>query len=86
MFFTDTPFKGCHGRSNHSSIMHVVSLTPHAFLNFFANHRCFVYDFHFSKLIEHFFVHAVSMTPQEPRTDVLMKKKPRVKNLVTLSL
>jgi hypothetical protein len=51
MFLIDNPFKGCQGRSNHSSIVHTVSyfafdfndtacivhavsLTPNAFLNF----------------------------------------------------
>jgi hypothetical protein len=32
-------------------------------LTFFAYHRCFAYDFHFSKLFENFVVNAVSMTP-----------------------
>jgi hypothetical protein len=63
MFLIDNPFQGCQGRSNRSSIVHAVSMTPHAFLIFFAYHRCFAYDFHFSKLFEKFFVHAVSMTP-----------------------
>jgi hypothetical protein len=87
LFLTDILFKGCQGRSNRSSIVHVVSyfacgvndtactvhgvsLTPHAFLTFFACHRCFAYDFHFSKLFEKCgvndtacTVHAVSMTP-----------------------
>jgi hypothetical protein len=67
MFLIDIPFKGCQGRSNRSSILH-------AFLFVFAYHRCFAYDFHFSKLFEIFLcaygvndsaciVHAVSMTP-----------------------
>jgi hypothetical protein len=30
---------------------------------FFAYHHRFTYDFHFSKLLEYFSVHAVSMTP-----------------------
>jgi hypothetical protein len=29
-FFIDIPFKGCQGRSNRSSIVHAVSMTPHA--------------------------------------------------------
>jgi hypothetical protein len=62
MFLIDIPFKGCQGRSNHSSMVHAVSLTPHAFLTFFCNRR-FAYDFHFSKLLENIIVHAVSMTP-----------------------
>jgi uncharacterized sodium:solute symporter family permease YidK len=56
MFLIDIPFKSCQGRSNRSSIVHAVS--------YFACHRCFAYDFHFSKLFEIFFcVHVVSMTP-----------------------
>jgi hypothetical protein len=31
MFLIDIPFKGCQGRSNRSSIVHAVSMTPHAF-------------------------------------------------------
>jgi hypothetical protein len=50
--------------------VHAVSLTPHAFLIFWEYHRCFAYDFHFSKLIENFLVHAcmhvVSMIPHAP--------------------
>jgi hypothetical protein len=34
MFLIDIPFKGCQGRSNRSSIVHAVSMTPHAFLIF----------------------------------------------------
>jgi hypothetical protein len=29
-FLIDIPFKGCQGRSNRSSIVHAVSMTPHA--------------------------------------------------------
>jgi hypothetical protein len=63
MFLIDIPFKGCKGRPNRSSIVHAVSMTPHAFLFFFVYHRCFAYDFHFTKLFEKFFCDAVSMTP-----------------------
>jgi hypothetical protein len=63
MFLIDIPIKGCQGSLNHSSIVHAVSLTPHAFFIFFEHHRCLAYDFHFSKLFENLFVHAVSMTP-----------------------
>jgi hypothetical protein len=67
MFLIDIPFKGCQGRSNRSSILHAVSYFAYGFndtayiFNFFAYHRCFAYDFDFSKLFEQFFVHAVSM-------------------------
>jgi hypothetical protein len=101
MFLIDIPFKGCQGRSNRSSIvhavtffacgvndtaftMHAVSLTLNAFLILFAYHHCFAYDFHFSKLFEKFFVHAVSMT--RAQDGCFDEKKPRVENLVTLSL
>jgi hypothetical protein len=53
MFLIDIPFKGCQGRSNRSSIVHAVS--------YFAYHRCFAYDFNFSKLFEKNFVHADSL-------------------------
>jgi hypothetical protein len=53
MFLIDIPFKGCEGRSNRSSIVHAVSYFACIF-NFFAYHRCFAYDFHFSKLFENF--------------------------------
>jgi hypothetical protein len=88
MFLIDIPFKGCQGRSNRSSILHAVSMTPHAYVHavsmtphayvhavsmtahaffiFFAYHRCFAYNFHFSKLFETFFVHTVSMTQHAP--------------------
>jgi hypothetical protein len=56
MFLIDIHFKSCQGRSNRSSIVHAVSIV-------FAYHRCFAYDFHFSKLFENLFVHAVSITP-----------------------
>jgi hypothetical protein len=79
-------------------------------LHFFAYHRCFAFDFHFSKLFKKICVHAVSMTPhafkknsnifansnlyskrlkplnQEPRTDVLMKKKEGRKSRDTVPL
>jgi hypothetical protein len=48
MFLIDTPFKGCQGRLNRSSIVH-------AFLIFFAYQRCFAYDFNFSKLFVNFY-------------------------------
>jgi hypothetical protein len=56
MFLIDIPFKGCQGRSNHSSIVHAVSYfacgvnDTACIFNFFAYHSCFEYDFHFSKL------------------------------------
>jgi hypothetical protein len=43
--------------------LHAVSLTPYAFLIFFAKQTLFAYDFPFSKLFENFTVHAMSMTP-----------------------
>jgi hypothetical protein len=46
--------------------VHVVSLTPHAFLFIFTYQRCFVYDFNFLKLFEKIFVHAVSLTLHTP--------------------
>jgi hypothetical protein len=30
MFLINIPFKGCQGRLNHLSIVHAVSMTPHA--------------------------------------------------------
>jgi hypothetical protein len=50
------------GVNDTACTVHVVSFKPHAFLIFVANHRCFAYDFHFSKLLENLCVHAVSMT------------------------
>jgi hypothetical protein len=66
MFLIDIPFKCCQGRS---SIVHAVSYfacginDTACILNFFAYHRCFAYNLHFSKLFEKLFVHAESMTP-----------------------
>jgi hypothetical protein len=59
-------FQRCQGRSNRSSIVHEVSyfvIDTACIFNFFAYHRCFAYDFHFSKAFENFSVYAVSMTP-----------------------
>jgi hypothetical protein len=75
MFLIDILFKGCQGRSNRSSIVHAVSMTPHAFLKIRIPSR-----------IRIIFKKALAPELGAHRTDVLMKKKPRVENLVTLSL
>jgi hypothetical protein len=43
--------------------VHAVSLTPHAFLIFFAKHRRFAYDFHFLKLFEFEFILEKAFAP-----------------------
>jgi hypothetical protein len=60
MFLIEIPFKGCLGRLNRSSIVHAesyftvyaMSMTLHAFFNFFAYHPCFAYDFYLFQLFE----------------------------------
>jgi hypothetical protein len=71
----DTPcIVQCMRVNNTACTVNEVSLTPHAFLIFFAYHRRFVHDFHFLKLFKNFScacdvndtactVNAVSLTP-----------------------
>jgi hypothetical protein len=93
MFLIDIPFKGCQGRSNRSSIVHAVSLTPHAPCMPCQRPRmhlaCYVNDTAFilknSNIFANTNLNLLLPLNQGPRTDVLMKKL-RVENLVTLSL
>jgi hypothetical protein len=55
--------------------VHAVSMTLHAFKKILISSQIRIY-----------IRKGFSPLNQEPRTDVLMKKKPRVENLVTLSL
>jgi hypothetical protein len=74
MFLIDIPFKGCQGRSNLSSVVHAVSMIPHAFLIFFLHtiavlHMIFTFRSCSNNFCAcgvdatAFIVHAVSMTP-----------------------